>query len=168
MNLDTRFSRRTSLGLAASAVAALAVGRVAAQDATPSASPVAGIPWPAGPLGEHAQWFFETLNGEVGTLTLDQINTHFSLVYFETTSMPAIYKELSDLQASDVTWEVDPASVISTMDMPTTVTRFVLIGSDGSEMEVAMTLDRDSEQIATLAYGPVGSLGGTPEASPVS
>ncbi len=168
MNLDTRISRRTGLGLAASAVAAMAVGRVAAQDATPSASPAAGIPWPAGPLGEHAQWFVETLNGGPGSLTLDQINSHFSLVFFETTSMPTIYKELSDLQASDVTWEVDPTSVISTMDMPTTVTRFVLIGDDGSEMEVAMTLDRDSELIATLVYGPVGSLDATPEASPAS
>ncbi len=167
MNFHSRMSRRTTIGLAASAFATLAVGRVAAQDATPSASPTAGVAWPAGPLGEHAQWFVETLNGETGSLTLDQINTHFSLVFFETTSMPTIYKELSDLQASDVTWEVDPSSIVSTMDMPSTVTSFILIGDDGSEMEVSMTLDRDSEQIATLVYGPVGSMGATPEASPV-
>lgn len=168
MNLDTRISRRTTFGLAASAVAALAIGRVSAQDSTPAASPAADLPWPAGPLGEHAQWFLETLNGQPGSLTLDQINSHFAPVFFETTPMSTIYKELSDFQASDVIWEVDPTSVISTMDMPTTVTRFILIGDDGSEMEVAMTLDRESELLASLVYGPVGSLGATPEASPAS
>jgi hypothetical protein len=167
MNLHSRISRRSGLGLAASAVAALAVGRVAAQDATPSASPVAGIPFPSGPLGEHAMWFVETLNAGPGKVTTAQINEHFSEVFFETTSMPTIFGDISDLQSSGVTWEVDPTSVISTMDMPSTVTSFVLIGSDGSETEVAMTLDRDSELIATLVWGPVGTLGGTPEASPV-
>ena len=82
--------------------------------------------------------------------------------------MPTIFEELSDLQSSGITWEVDPASVTSSMDMPSTVTSFVLIGSDGSETEVAMTLDPETELIATLVWGPVGTLGGTPEASPVS
>lgn len=167
MNLNSRISRRSGLGLAASAVAALAVGRVAAQDSTPSASPVADIAFAPGPLGDHARWFVEMLNAGPGNLTTAQINEHFSLAFFETTSMPAIFRELSELQASGVTWEVDPASVISTMDMPSTVTSFVLIGSDGSETEVAMTLDRESELIATLVWGPVGTLGATPEASPV-
>ena len=168
MNLESRISRRTGLGLAASAVAALAVGRVAAQDATPSASPTAEVMFAAGPLGDHARWFVEMLNAGPGKLTTDQINSHFSMVFFETTSMPAIFKELSELQSSGVTWEVDPSSVISTMDMPSTVTNFVLIGSDGTETEVAMTLDPESELIATLVWGDVGTLGATPEASPAS
>jgi hypothetical protein len=167
MNLNSRLSRRSGLGLAASAVAALTVGRAAAQDATPSASPAASV-FPPGPLGVHAQWFLDTLNAGPGTITTQQIFEHFSEVFFETTTMPAIFKQISDLQSAGITYEVDPSSVIYTMDMPTTVTSFVLIGSDGSEMEVAMTLDRDSELLATFVYGPVGSLGGTPEASPVS
>ena len=168
MKLDTRISRRTGLGIAASAVAAMAVGRAVAQDATPAASPEASIPWPAGPLGVHAQWFVDILNAGPGTITTQQIFEHFSDVFFETTTMPDIFKQIADLQSAGIIWALDPATIISTMDMPTTVTRFVLIGDDGSEMEVAMTLDRESELLATLAYGPVGSLGGTPEASPVS
>lgn len=168
VNLQSRISRRTGLGLAASAVAVLAVGRAAAQDSTPEASPVVGFIFPDGPLGVHAAWFIDTLNAGPGTITTAQINTHFSMVYFETTSMPTIFKQISEWQSAEITYELDPASFITTRDMPSTVGRFVLIGDDGSEIEVAMTIDRESELIATLAVGPVGTLGGTPEASPVS
>jgi len=131
---------------------------------TPTASPVAEIPFPPGPLGEHALWFVETLNAGPGTLTDEALDAHVSPAYFEEHSREDMLAALSELQASGLTWEVDPTSVISTMDLPTTVTRFELIGSDGSRLEVGMTLDRETELLATLVFGPVGTLGGTPEA----
>lgn len=166
-HLDRRFSRRTGLGLAAAAVAGLAGSRAVAQVATPSASPVAGVIYPDGPLGEHAAWFVEALNAGPGTITTQQINTHFSEVFFETTTMPEIFKQIADLQSAGITYEIDPETFITTMDMPATNGSFVLIGDDGSQLEVAMTIDRESELLASLEVGPVGSLGATPEASPI-
>lgn len=167
MTPNTRITRRTGIALAASAtLAALAGGRAIGQ--TPEASPVAGeLILPDGPLGVHAQWLLDVANAGPGKITTAAINQHFSVGFFEETTMPEIFKILADLQALDVTWEIDPESFITTMDMPASNGSFTMVGDDGSLLQVGITIDRESELIDALTIEPVDDSA-TPVASPAS
>jgi hypothetical protein len=172
ISLKTRISRRTGLTLAASAtLAALAGSRAVAQ--TPEASPVAGgeVILPDGPLGVHAQWLLEVANAGPGKIKVAAINEHFSVGFFEETTMPEIFRILSDLQALGVTWEIDPESFITTMDLPASNGSFTLVGDEGSMLRVGITIDRESELIDSLSIEPGDGSAvpvASPQASPVS
>ncbi len=162
---ETRMTRRAGMALAASATfAALAGSRALAQ--TPEASPVAGgVILPDGPLGVHAQWLLEVANAGPGKITTAAINEHFSVGFFEETTMSEVFKTLSDLQSRGVTWEIDPESFITTMDLPASNGSFTLVGDDGSMLRVGITIDRESELINSLSIEP-GDGSATPVASP--
>jgi hypothetical protein len=162
---NTRISRRTGLALAASAsFAALAGSRAIAQ--TPEASPVAGdVILPDGPLGVHAQWLLDVANAGPGKITTAAINEHFSVGFFEETTMSEIFRTLSDLQSLGITWEIDPESFITTMDLPASNGSFTMVGDEGSMLQVGITIDRESELIDSLSIEP-GDGSATPVASP--
>lgn len=161
------YSRRSALGMAASAaVAVAAAGSLRAFAQTPAASPSADVIFPDGPLGDHAMWILEVANAGPGKLKMASIDEHFDISFFETTPASVIYKTLSQLQSAGLTYEIDPNTFITTMDLPATVGRFILVGSDDSRTEVALSINRDTELIATFAIGPEGSLAATPAASP--
>ena len=153
------------MALAASATfAALAGSRAIAQ--TPEASPVAGdVILPDGPLGVHAQWLLDVANAGPGKLKVAEIESHFSIGFFEETPMAEIFKTLSDLQSLGVTWEIDPDTFITTMDLPASNGSFTMVGDDGSMLRVGITIDRESELIDSLSIEP-GDGSATPVASP--
>jgi hypothetical protein len=158
--------RRTLLrsGLVLGAAAVVAPRTIFAQ--TPAASPEADA-FPEGPLGEQAQWILEVANAGPGSIKAGEIESHFHISYFEETSMSEIFTLLSDLQSAGITYEIDFSTFITTMDLPASNGRFIMIGSDGSETEVSIQIDRESGLIVGLYIGPVGGAA-TPEASPVS
>lgn len=158
-------NRRAGLALAASAtLAALAGSRAVAQ--TPQASPAAGdVIFPDGPLGVHAQWLLEVANAGPGKITTAAINEHFSVGFFEETTMSEVFKTLSDLQSLGITWEIDPNTFITTMDLPASNGSFTLVGDDGSVLRVSITIDRESELLNSLNIEP-GDGSATPVASP--
>lgn len=167
------FSRRSGMGMVASAAVVVAAGgslRTFAQ--TPEASPAADVIFPDGPLGEHAMWLLEVANAGPGRLKMAEIDAHFDITFFETTPASVIFKTLTDLQSAGLTYEIDPGTFITTRDMPATNGRFVLVGSDDSRTEMALTINRETELIATFVVGPEGTLSDTavasPEASPAS
>jgi hypothetical protein len=133
---------------------------------TPAASPEAAA-FPDGPLGEQAQWILEVANAGPGAIKAGEIESHFHISFFEETSMTEIFKTLADLQSAGITYEIDFNTFITTMDLPATNGRFIMNGSDGSQTEVSIQIDRETGQIVGLSIGPVGGSA-TPEASPVS
>ena len=159
--------RRTFVrtGLVIGTAAVIAPRQLLAQ--TPSASPEATLLFPEGPLGEQAQWILAVANDGPGSIKVGEIEAHFHISYFEETSMPEVYQLLSDLQSAGITYEIDFSTFITTMDMPASNGRFIMIGSDGSETEVSIQIDHESGLIVGLYIGPVGGAA-TPEASPVN
>src|SRR5690606_32157065 len=102
-------------------------------------SPVAGdVIFPDGPLGEHAQWLLGVANAGPGNITTAAINEHFSVGFFEETTMSEVFKTLSDLQSLGVTWEIDPDTFITTMDLPASNGSFTMVGDDGSMLRVGI------------------------------
>ncbi len=150
-------------GLIAAAVV-VAPRQIFAQ--TPAASPEASA-FPDGPLGEQAEWILEVANAGPGSIKAGEIESHFHISYFEETPMSEIYATLSDLQSAGITYEIDFDTFITTMDLPATNGRFIMNGSDGSQTEVSIQIDRETGLIVGLYIGPVGGAA-TPEASPVS
>jgi hypothetical protein len=143
-------------GIVVAATAALAPGSVLAQvpEASPSASPVPGVIFPEGPLGDQARWILEVANAGPGRITIAEINAHVSPAFFEETSMPEVFRMLSGLQSAGITYEIDPISFITTMDLPATNGRFILVGSDGSRTEVSLQVERDTGLISALRIEP--------------
>jgi len=157
------------IALAAASFGVAAGGRlVAAQtpEASPAASPVAGVVLPDGPLGDHIQWILDTANAGPGRVKVAELNDHFDVAFFETTSMPELFKTFADLQSAGITYELDPM-IITTRDMPASNGTFVLIGSDGSRTQVSLQIDVDTTLINSFTIAPEGE-GATPEASPAS
>jgi hypothetical protein len=149
--------------------AASQVGRVLAQtpEASPSASPAAGVIVPEGPLGEQALWILEVANAGAGKITTAAIYEHFGESFFENTTMREVFSALSDLQSAGITYEIEPNSFISTRDLPASNGRFILIGRDGSRTEVSLQIERETGLIASLLIQPAAD-GATPVASPAS
>lgn len=154
-------------GLAVAATAVFAPRQLLAQ--TPSASPEATFLFPEGPLGEQAQWVLSVVNAGPSNLKVNDIEAHFHISYFEETSMPEIYRQLSEIQSAGVTYEIDFDTFITTMDLPPSNGRFILNGDDGSQLEVSIQIERESGLINGFYIGPVGGAPeASPEASPVS
>lgn len=165
---NTRITRRQSLGVGAAALASiLGASRALGQEASPAASPEPGMQLPEGPLGMHAQWLLDSVNAGPGTITTEQIHEHFTLAFLEKTPISKVFKSIAALQIDGVTYTIEENSFITTMDMPATNGRFVLVGSDGSRNQVSMVIDRDSKLINEFSIAPAGE-NATPEASPDS
>jgi hypothetical protein len=156
-------------GIALAAAVAISPAKIVAQtpEASPAASPVAAMDVPPGPLGEQALWILEVANAGPGQITDSEIEAHFHETFFEETTMPEVVQVLSDLQSAGITYEIEPNTFISTMDLPPSNGRFTLLGSDGSRTEVSLQIERDSGLIVGLLIQPATD-GATPEASPVS
>jgi hypothetical protein len=122
---------------------------------------------PQGPLGEQALWILEVANAGPGSIKAGDIEAHFHESFFEETTMPEVFGWLSDLQSAGITYEIEPDSFISTMDLPPSNGRFILLGSDGSRTVVSLQIERDSGLIVGLLIQPE-SDGATPEASPIT
>ncbi|MDQ3655094.1 MAG: Cpe/LpqF family protein [Chloroflexota bacterium] len=135
-------------------------------EAPPEASPVAGAPLPDGPLGDQIQWLLDTANAGAGSITTEQIDEHFDGAFIEEVTIEEILSVLSGLQLAGVTYEIEPNSVITTMDLPATNGRFILVGSDGSRTEVSVQIERDAGLIVGLLIQPASEA--TPEASPAA
>jgi hypothetical protein len=131
--------------------------------ASPEASPVAVL-LPDGPLGEQIQWLLDFANGEADQIPL--IEEHFSPEFFAEAPSEETIAALTALQTAGIDYEIDPDSIITTMDLPASNGRFILIGSDGSLTEVSVQIDRDSGAIRGLLIQPATDA--TPSASPAA
>lgn len=145
--------------------------------ATPSTSTtIDGLP--DGPLGTQIQWLVDYLNlppEEAATVDLTTIFAPEVLGQVSAEELQGILAQVSTLLAP-VT--VKPGSILTTRDMPATNGRFVLVGADGTEVPVTLSVDRDSGLVNGIFFGnpilptaspvasPVASLAASPAASP--
>ncbi len=133
--------------------------------ASPEASPVAML-LPDGPIGEQIQWLLDVANGEADQIEIPLIKAQFSPEFFAGATMEETIAALTALQSAGIDYEIDPNAITTTMDLPATNGRFVLIGSDGSRTEVSVQIDRDSGLITGLLIQPATDA--TPSASPAA
>ncbi|MGN6032731.1 MAG: Cpe/LpqF family protein [Thermomicrobiales bacterium] len=143
--------------------------------ATPSTSTtIDGLP--DGPLGTQIQWLVDYLNmapEEAATIDLTTIFAPEVLAQVSAEEMQGI---LAQIAAQLVPVTVKPGSILTTRDLPATNGRFVLVGKDGIEIPVTLSVDRTSglingiffENPVVPAASPVASPEATPAASPAA
>ncbi len=129
-------------------IGAIAPGPVIAQDATPAAD----AQLPAGPLGEQITWLVDYINMPAAETASVDLTTTFSpgvLADVPADQLAAILGRLRD-QLAPVT--VDTATIVTTQDMPPTSANFMLIGRDGTQQPVSMTVAPDSGLISSIWF----------------
>lgn len=148
--------------------------------ATPSASPSAIDGLPAGPLGTQIQWLVDYLNMPAEDAAAVDLTATFTPDVLAQVSPAELQGILAQISASVGPVHVKPGSILTTRDMPATTARFVLVGKDGIEVPVSLSIDRDSGLVNGIFFGapvmpdaspeaiPAGSEAATPEASPES
>ena len=125
----------------------IATAMVTAQDATPEA---AGLP--EGPLGEQIQWLVEYINLPAADAASVDLNTKFTpgvLADVPADQLAAIIGRLRD-QLAPVT--IDTASIVTTRDLPPTNANFILVGSDGTQQPVSMTVASHTGLISSIWF----------------
>ncbi len=138
---------------------------VAAQtpEASPEASPIAIPNLPQGPLGEQIQWVVDLLNGDPADITVEEIEAHLTPAFLDAVPAEEIVDGFLQVGGSrPLTIEDD--LFITTMDLPATNGRFVLVGGDGSRIDVSIQIERDTGLISGLLFEAASEA--TPEASP--
>ncbi len=170
--MSRRFSRRTGLAYASSALlVAASASRVAAQDASPAATTT--IPdLPAGPLGEQIQWFVDLMNGDPAAITGDAIAPHFSENALLVMSADDIAATLAEFATTMAPITVEPATMFTTRDQPPTTARFVIAGkSPADRLGVNINVSSATGLIEGLTFSTApDTAGATPAAvaSPVA
>lgn len=140
-------------------IALLLPAATAAQ--TPAASPEPGTALPDGPLGEQIGWMILLLNGP-GAITAEEIEAHMTpdfLAEVPAAEVEAIVAEVAGFGP----FTIENDMILTTMDLPATNGRLVLVGIGGERIELAITIDRDSGLISGLLLQPAA-----PEASPAA
>ncbi|MEJ7902421.1 MAG: Cpe/LpqF family protein [Thermomicrobiales bacterium] len=153
--------------VAALAMTLIGASAVVAQTpvATPEASPVAGGQLPDGPLGEQIQWLVNLLNGDPAEITGDEIEAHLTPAFLDAAPAEEIVEGLLQVAGSRP-FAIDDDLIITTMDLPATNGRFVLVGNDAMRIGVSLQIDRDTGLIAGLMLELASDA--TPEATPAA
>jgi hypothetical protein len=126
---------------------AIAPSLATAQDATPAA---AGLP--EGPLGEQMQWLVDYINmpaADAASVDLTTIFTPGVLADVPADQLAAIIGRLRD-QLAPVT--IDTASIVTTRDLPPSNANFILVGSDGTQQPVSLTVAPDTGLISSIWF----------------
>jgi hypothetical protein len=166
MTLNHRLTRRTGIGLAASAIAALTVGRTLAQPATPAATAIPDLP--QGPLGEQIQWFVDLMNGDPSAITAAEVGPHFSDNALLVMSAEDLATTFAELAAELAPISVEPGTMVTTRDMPPTTARFVVQGLGDERLRVSLGISSASGLIESLNFSLPPVSEATPVASPVA
>ena len=148
MIFQKRITRRTAgLGLA-TAISGIAVAR-SADAQTPEASPEVGTPeaspiaFPQGPMGEQLVWLQDALNSETG-VEVDEVEAHFTPEFLATTSAESVAALITEFGAAAGLYAIDTATMITTMDFPTTNASFDIVSETGEIIRGGINIDRDS------------------------
>ncbi len=118
---------------------------------------------PQGPLGEQIQWVVDLLNGDPADITVEEIEAHLTPAFLDAVPADEIVDGLSEV-AGPRPFTIEDDLIITTMDLPATNGRFVLVGDDAARIEVSIQIDRDTGLIAGLLVEPASEA--TPEATP--
>ncbi|MGB3305175.1 MAG: alpha/beta fold hydrolase [Thermomicrobiales bacterium] len=129
---------------------------------TPDATPQL----PEGPLGVQIQWLLDTLNTPADSPSTEPIEQHVSPDFLATIPADKLAADFLKLHAEHGPFVIKADSFIMTMDLPPTHSRFVLVGSDGTEIPAALSVDRESGLITGLSFDLETSA--TPVASPAA
>ena len=168
--MSRRFTRRTGLAVAASALlGATTASQVIAQDASPAATTT--IPdLPSGPLGEQIQWFVDLMNGDPAAITGDAIAPHFSDNALVVMSADDIAATLAEFATAMAPITVEPASMVTTRDNPPTTARFVIVGkSPADRLQVNIAVSSANSLIEGLTFSTAPTTeAATPEVAAVA
>ncbi len=166
--LSTSIRRLVPVAVGAALIITMVGGQTTAAQtpaASPEASPVGIVNLPQGPLGEQVHWLIGLLNGDPAGITVEEVEAHLAPAFVDAMPAEEVVEELSEAAgARPLTIEDD--LIITTMDLPATNGRFVLIGDDAARIEVSIQIDRDTGLIAGLLVEPASEA--TPEATPAS
>lgn len=148
--MHKRLTRRT---VAASTIAAaLAVGgaRSISAQATPEASPVAGLP--NTPAGQQLTWVIGVINGEVAFPTTAEIEEHFDQSFRNAIPTPQIMELFSQLSAQGA-----PMQFVRILDEASDFQLTALYhANDGTNIGVTITVDgAGNHPIIGLQFSPV-------------
>ncbi len=125
----------------------IATSIATAQDSTSVAE---GLP--EGPLGEQMQWLVDYINMPAADAASVDLTTKFTpgvLADVPADQLAAIIGRLRD-QLAPVT--IDTASIVATENLPPTGATFNLIGRDGTQQPVSLTVDPESGLISSIWF----------------
>ncbi|MGC4107357.1 MAG: Cpe/LpqF family protein [Thermomicrobiales bacterium] len=140
--------------------------------ATPSASPSAVDGLPEGPLGTQIQWLVDYLNMPAEDAAKVDLTTTFSPEIFTQITAGELQTILAQVATELSPVRVKPGSILTTRDMPATTARFVLVGKNGIEVPVSLSVDRESGLVNGIFFEnpvmPTASPAASPQASPAA
>ena len=123
-----------------------------AQSDAPAASPTVIEGLPDGPLGEQMTWLVDYINMPAADAASVDLTTIFSpgvLADVPADQLAAIIGRLRD-QLAPVT--VDTATIVTTEDLPPTNANFILVGRDGTQQPVSLTVAPDTGLISSIWF----------------
>lgn len=150
----SRFSRRTGLGMATSLLAVATVGRVAAQESTPQASPEAIPDLPEGPLGVQIQWLVELLNGDLAEITNATVEPHLDPPVLQENPADGLVAILIDVATKAAPLTVEPQTMTTTEDSPPSAAQFVLQGKDNLRFTTSVAVNSQTGLINGMNIEP--------------
>ncbi len=123
---------------------------------------------PQGPLGEQVTWLLDILNGDPAAITVEEMDVHFAPEFLRQVPSTQLASSLTELRSSMGPFTIEEDAIATTMDLPPTNARFVLVGTDGIRLETAIAIDRETGLITGLVFQPApeAPADASPEASP--
>ena len=136
-----------------------------AQSDAPAASPTVIEGLPDGPLGEQMSWLVDYINMPAEDAASVDLTTIFSpgvLADVPAEQLAAIIGRLRE-QLAPVT--IDTATIVTTKDLPPTNATFILVGRDGTQQPVSLTVAPDRGLISSIWFWAQLAPAPTPEAT---
>lgn len=161
---------RFRIGLALIVVTLLFQNAVAAQesnvrDASPVASP-ATTPFPAGALGEQAAWTWSVLSANASSLTDAEIEQHLAPELLKQAPAAQIKAGVTQVQQTYGLFTIEPDSIVVSPTEPPAQLTYVIVGKDGTRLQVNISLDPTSGLLNGFLISPAPSIA-SPVASPL-
>ena len=94
-------------------------------------------------MGEQMVWLQDALNSETG-VGVDEVEAHFTQEFLATTSAETIAALITEFGAAAGPYTIDTATMIMTMDFPTTNASFNIVSETGEVIRGGINIDRDS------------------------
>ncbi|MCO5220467.1 MAG: alpha/beta fold hydrolase [Thermomicrobiales bacterium] len=126
------------------------------------ASPGAG-PFPENEIGQQAAWTWELLQPSTMPVDPSEIEAHVDAALMAQAPADQVAVGLDQLKEAYGPFTIEPDSVITTRDEPPTNLSYIIVGVDGTRLQVALTLDPDSGLLSGFLITPAA-----PTASPVA
>ncbi len=142
-----------------------AASPVASPMASPAASPAA-LPFPAGPLGEQAAWTWSTLNTDGKPVPEQEIEAHLSPEVLAQAPASQIAAGLVQLQQMYGPFTIEADSMVVSESEPPTTLSYVIVGKDGTQLQVGTSLDPASGLLNGFLISPAAPVA-LPVASPL-